>query len=115
MSIYRENQARKVTITAKAPNEDITIREDGAAMVYAYVLPKVDLTVTAIELDDGKIIANPVTVAVANLKGNDRIEGTDQQKIVQAEPIKSFGAYEVKCKLGYEVTGTIHVLVIEDK
>lgn len=80
-------QPRKVTITAKAPNEDITIREDGAAMVYAYVLPKVDLTVTAIELDDGKIIANPVTVAVANLKGNDRIEGTDQQKIVQAATI----------------------------
>ena len=39
----------------------------------------------------------------------------EKQKIVQAEPIKSFGAYEVKCKLGYEVTGTIHVLVIEDK
>ena len=39
----------------------------------------------------------------------------EKQKIVQAEPIKSFGAYEVKCKLGYEVTGTIHVLVIEEK
>ena len=39
----------------------------------------------------------------------------EQFAIVQAEPIKSFGAYEVKCKLGYEVTGTIHVLVIEDK
>ena len=38
-----------------------------------------------------------------------------KEKIVQAEPIKSFGAYEVKCKLGYEVTGTIHVLVIEEK
>ena len=37
----------------------------------------------------------------------------EKQKIVQAEAIKSFGAYEVKCKLGYEVTGTIHVLVIE--
>jgi len=39
----------------------------------------------------------------------------EKQKIVQADPIKSFGAYEVKCKLGYEVTGTIHVLVIEEK
>ena len=39
----------------------------------------------------------------------------EKQKIVQAEPIKSFGAYEVKCKLGYEVTGTIRVLVIEEK
>jgi len=38
----------------------------------------------------------------------------NKSKIVQADPIKSFGSYEVKCKLGYEVTGTIHVLVIEE-
>ena len=35
-------------------------------------------------------------------------------KLVQDEPIKSFGAYQVKCKLGYEVTGTVNVLVIEE-
>ena len=39
----------------------------------------------------------------------------DKRKIVLDEPIKSVGVYTVKCKLGYEVTGTIHVLVIEDK
>jgi len=39
----------------------------------------------------------------------------DKNKIVQAEPIKSFGSYDVKCKLGYEVSGTIHVVVTEDK
>ena len=38
----------------------------------------------------------------------------NKSKIVQADPIKSYGSYEVKCKLGYEVTGTIHVLVIEE-
>ena len=37
----------------------------------------------------------------------------NKSKIVQADPIKAFGAYDVKCKLGYEITGTIHVLVIE--
>ncbi len=36
-------------------------------------------------------------------------------KIVQDEPIKSFGTYELKCKLGYEVTGTIYVVVAEEK
>ena len=35
-------------------------------------------------------------------------------KLVQDEPIKSFGSYQVKCKLGYEVTGTVNVLVIEE-
>ena len=34
-------------------------------------------------------------------------------KIVQDEPIKAFGAYELKVKLGYEVTGTLKVVVAE--
>ena len=37
----------------------------------------------------------------------------NKSKIVMAEPFKAFGSYEVKCKLGYEITGTIYVLVIE--
>jgi len=39
----------------------------------------------------------------------------EKQKIVQADPIKSFGSYEVKCKFGYEIGGTIHLMVVEDK
>jgi len=37
----------------------------------------------------------------------------DKHKIHQDEPIKTFGSYEVKCKLGFEITGTINILVIE--
>ena len=29
--------------------------------------------------------------------------------------IKTFGTYEVKCKLGYEVSGTVYVTVCEQK
>ncbi len=36
-----------------------------------------------------------------------------KSKIVQDEPIKSFGTYELKVKLGYEVTGTLKVVVAE--
>jgi large subunit ribosomal protein L9 len=39
----------------------------------------------------------------------------DKQKIVQAEPIKSFGSFAVKCKLGFEISGTINVIVTEEK
>lgn len=39
----------------------------------------------------------------------------EKNKIVQAEPIKQFGSFEVKAKLGYEVSGTINVLVTEKK
>ena len=39
----------------------------------------------------------------------------DSKKIVQAEPIKGYGSFDVKCRFGYEVAGTIHVLVVEEK
>ena len=34
-------------------------------------------------------------------------------KIVQEEPIKAFGGYKLKVKLGYEITGTLSVMVVE--
>ncbi len=37
----------------------------------------------------------------------------NKSKIVLSDPIKSFGSYTLKCKLGYEVSGTIHVVVTE--
>lgn len=39
----------------------------------------------------------------------------EKNKIVQAEPIKQFGTYKVKAKLGYEVSGTINLIVTEQK
>ena len=39
----------------------------------------------------------------------------DAKKLVLEEPIKSFGSYQVKARLGYEVSGTVYVLVIEEK
>ena len=37
-----------------------------------------------------------------------------KSKIVQEEPIKSFGTYQLKCKLGYEIIGTVNVVVTEE-
>ena len=37
-----------------------------------------------------------------------------KQKLVLEEPIKAFGSYEVKAKLGYEVVGTVFVSVVEE-
>lgn len=39
----------------------------------------------------------------------------DKNKIVQAEPIKGFGSFEVKCKLGFEISGIINLLITEEK
>ena len=37
-----------------------------------------------------------------------------KQKLVLAEPIKAFGTYQVKAKLGFEVSGTVSVSVSEE-
>ena len=39
----------------------------------------------------------------------------DSKKLVIDEPIKSFGSYQVKAKLGYEISGIVNVLVVEEK
>lgn len=37
-----------------------------------------------------------------------------KSKIVQEEAIKNFGTYELKCKLGHEISSTIYVVVTEE-
>ena len=38
-----------------------------------------------------------------------------KQKIVMDGPIKAYGSYQLKAKLGFEVTGTVYVMVVEEK
>ena len=37
-----------------------------------------------------------------------------KQKLVLEDPIKSFGTYQVKAKLGFEISGTVTVSVTEE-
>ena len=36
-------------------------------------------------------------------------------KLVLDEPIKACGGYKIKAKLGYEIVGTVNVMVVEEK
>jgi large subunit ribosomal protein L9 len=63
----------------------------------------------------GRLFGSVTSKEVADgLKAQFGIE-INKAKIVQDEPIKSFGTYELKCKLGYEVVGTIYAVVTEAK
>ena len=42
-------------------------------------------------------------------------QGNEQARLVLEEPIKAFGTYQIKAKLGFEVTGTVYVSVYEEK
>lgn len=57
----------------------------------------------------GSVTSKEVSEALKTQHGMD----VPKAKIIQDEPIKAYGSYTLKCKLGYEITGTIHVMVTE--
>ena len=57
----------------------------------------------------GAVTSKEVSDALKEQHGIDLAK----QKIVMDEPIKAYGSYELKAKLGYEVSGTIYVMVVE--
>ena len=59
----------------------------------------------------GAVTSKEVSEALKEQHGIDLAK----QKIVMDEPIKAYGSYELKAKLGYEVSGTIYVMVVEEK
>ena len=64
---------------------------------------------------EGKLFGSITGATIAEaLKAQHGID-IDPKKLVIADPIKSFGPHEVKAKLGFEVSGTVNVLVTEEK
>jgi len=65
--------------------------------------------------DGGKIFGSITSKEISEELFKQHGIEVEKNKIVHDEPIKSFGSYEIKCKLGFEITGVINVLVIEGK
>jgi large subunit ribosomal protein L9 len=57
----------------------------------------------------GAVTAKEVSEALAAQAGINIVK----TKLVLDEPIKSCGGYQIKAKLGYEVVGTVNVMVTE--
>jgi large subunit ribosomal protein L9 len=90
-------------------------KEKAQAEEYAKKLEGVQVIIKAKSGGKGKLFGAVTSQEISDaLKEQCGME-IEKNKIVQSEPIKSFGNYEVKAKLGYEVSGVINVLVTEDK
>lgn len=88
-------------------------REKAEAEENAKKLGEITVTVRAKAGGAGKLFGAITSQEISDaLREQHGIE-IEKNKIVQAEPIKTFGAFQVKAKLGYEISGTINVLVIE--
>lgn len=90
-------------------------REKAEAEENAKKLQGITVNVRAKAGNGGKLFGAVTSQEISDALSQQHGINIEKNKIVQSEPIKTFGAYEVKAKLGYEVSGIIHVLVIEDK
>ena len=61
----------------------------------------------------GKLFGSITAKEISDALNEQHGIAIEKNKIVLSENIKTFGPFEVKCKLGYEVSGTIHLLVTE--
>ena len=88
-------------------------REKAEAEENAKKLGEITVTIRAKAGNAGKLFGAVTSLEISDaLKEQHGIE-IEKNKIVQADPIKTFGSYQVKAKPGYEISGTISVLVIE--
>lgn len=88
-------------------------KEKAQAMENAKKLEGVQVVVRAKAGSNGKLFGAVTSQEISNaLKEQFGIE-VEKNKIVQAEPIKTFGSFTVKAKLGYEISGNVNVLVVE--
>ena len=102
--------AFKLKEKAKAAQID---KEKAQAQEYAEKLSGIQVTVRAKAGANGKLFGAVTSQEISDaLKAQFGLD-IEKNKIVQAEPIKSYGSYTVKAKLGYEISGNISVLVVE--
>ncbi|MBU5625420.1 50S ribosomal protein L9 [Oscillibacter sp. MSJ-2] len=78
-------------------------------------LKECQVRVTAKAGNGGRLFGAVTTKEIAEALAQQYQLDVPKQKLALDEPIKSFGTFQVKAKLGYEVTGTVYVLVTEEK
>jgi large subunit ribosomal protein L9 len=89
--------------------------ERAQAEEYAKKLGDVSVTIKARAGQGGKLFGAVTSQEISDALKEQCGLVIEKNKIVQPEPIKAYGSYQVKAKLGYEVSGTINLLVVEAK
>ena len=89
-------------------------RQKAEAQATAEKLKELQVKLTAKAGNGGKLFGAVTTKEISEgLKKQFNID-IPKQKLVLEEPIKAFGTYQVKAKLGFEITGTVSVAVSEE-
>ena len=88
-------------------------KEQAAAKEIASKLESLIVKVSAKAGDSGRLFGAVTGKEIVEALEAQHGISVEKNKIVQLDPIKAFGTYEVKVKLGSEITGTIHIVVAE--
>ncbi len=88
--------------------------EKAQAIENAKKLEGVQVVVRAKSGGAGKLFGAVTSDAISKALKEQFDIDVEKNKIVQSEPIKSYGAYTVKAKFGYEISGNINLLVVEE-
>lgn len=87
--------------------------EKAQAEAVAEQLKELTVRIVAKGGNGGRLFGAVTTKEISDeLKAQHGID-INKAKLVLDEPIKSFGGYELKAKLGHDVTGTVKVVVAE--
>ena len=90
-------------------------RQKAEAEAAAERLKECPVKLTARAGSGGKLFGAVTTKEISDaLKAQHNVD-IPKQKLVLDDPIKSFGTYQVKARLGFEISGTVNVLVCEEK
>ncbi len=88
-------------------------KEKAEAEENAKRLSAITVTIRAKAGGAGKLFGSVTSQEISDALREQHGINIEKNKIVQAEPIKTFGSYTVKAKLGYEISGSVNVLVVE--
>ena len=88
-------------------------KEKALAEENAKKLEGVQVIIRAKAGSSGKLFGAVTSAEIAEALKEQYGIDIEKNKIVQGDPIKTYGAYTVKAKLGYEVSGNVNLLVVE--
>ena len=88
-------------------------REKAEAEENARKLEGVQVIIRAKAGSGGKLFGAVTSEAISKALKEQFDIDIEKNKLVQGDPIKTYGSYTVKAKLGYEVSGAVNVLVVE--
>ncbi|MBR2328781.1 MAG: 50S ribosomal protein L9 [Clostridia bacterium] len=88
-------------------------KEKAEAKENAEKLKECTVKISAKAGNNGKLFGAVTSKEISDALAAQFNIDIEKNKIVQAEPIKTYGSFEVKVKLGHEISTTLKVMVVE--